>query len=179
MSKITNEMVHYCYEIGKKVYYEKMTHPEGKEEIKSQTSMNIGSANDYINVLNSMLAGKEYHRTINHYATNYYLDNIRLEFGDVYYLNALTAVKLHEKYYGTLGYGAQTGLEKMVEERLAEINKPINPENCPMCGKKVSEIANFCRKCGYDLYSKPLMKCHNCGNVVIKDTFCYICGTML
>jgi len=152
MGRITNEMVHYCYELGKKVYQGKLSQPRAKEEVESETGMNIGSANDYIGVIQSMLKGEEYRRTINYYATNYYLDSIRKDFGESKYINAVKAVGKHAKYYATLGYGKQTGLEKLVSKRLAETENNRN-DICEKCGYKFSATAKYCRKCGHKLYS--------------------------
>jgi len=113
---ITNTMVEYAYYIAKKVHNCSLTRSEGKVEISKETGMKIGSANDYITVFLEMMAGKEYHRTINNYATRYYLENIRDDFGNEALNKAVFATDRHTKYYGTLGKGNLTGIERMVKE---------------------------------------------------------------
>lgn len=115
---ITNTMVEYAYFIAKKVHMDNLTRSEGREEISKETGMGmiIGSANDYITVFLEMMAGKEYHRTINNYATRYYFENIRNDFGNEALNEAVYATDRHTKYYGTLGKGYLTGIEQIVKE---------------------------------------------------------------
>ncbi|KNZ40614.1 hypothetical protein [Acetobacterium bakii] len=116
MAKITNEMVKCSYEVAKEVYSGKFSRSEGKTEISSLTGMGIGSANDYITVLLEMLRGKEYHRTINTFATEYYLENILNDFGQESLTKALSAVKGHVKYYATLGHGNLVSIEDVASK---------------------------------------------------------------
>jgi hypothetical protein len=53
-----------------------------------------------------MMDGEEFQRTINIYATDYYLENIKSDFGLDALKKAITAVDLHTKYYRTLGRGS-------------------------------------------------------------------------
>lgn len=112
--KITNEMVVYSYEVAKEVYVGKLTRPEGKEKVSTETGMKIGSANDYITVFLDMMSGKEYHRTINNFATEYYFENIKKDFGMEYLKNAITAADFHTNYYQTHGKGRLRGIEEII-----------------------------------------------------------------
>lgn len=114
--KITNEMVEYAYDIAKLVYGGILSRTEGKKKIHEDTGMKEGSANDYITVFLEMMAGNEYHRTINNYATRYYLLNIRRDFGEEAFKRAVEATDMHTKYYSTLGKGNLRGIEKIVRE---------------------------------------------------------------
>ena len=114
--KITKEMVHLAYGIAKKVYIGVLTRNSGKEQIAQVSGMNPGSASDYITVFLDMLAGKEYHRTINSYATKYYLQNIKEDFGQDAFLKAIDATDKHTQYYGSLGRGKLTAIEKIVRD---------------------------------------------------------------
>lgn len=112
--KITNEMVAYSYEVAKQVYADELTRSEGKEKISNKTGMKIGSANDYITVFLDMMSGKEYHRTINNFATEYYFENIHRDFGRNYLKNAIEAADLHTNYYQKHGKGRLRGIEKII-----------------------------------------------------------------
>lgn len=114
--KITNDMIHKAYLYAKKVYNNEITRGEAKVEISRVTGMNNGSANDYITVLLAMLKGEEYHRTINAYATRYFLENIRADFGQEVFTKALSATEQHAKYYSSLGKGNLTSIEDIVKE---------------------------------------------------------------
>jgi hypothetical protein len=63
-----------------------------------------------------MMDGKEYRRTINTYATEYYLENIKKDFGTEALNRALKATEEHVKYYSTLGKGNLRSIEKIVQE---------------------------------------------------------------
>lgn len=116
MAKITNEMVKCSYEIAKEVHSGNLSRSEGKAEISSRTGMGVGSANDYFTVFLAMLRGDEYHRTINTFATEYYLENILNDFGQESLTKALSAVKRHVKYYATLGHGNLVSIEEVASK---------------------------------------------------------------
>lgn len=63
-----------------------------------------------------MMAGEEYRRTINTFATRYYLESIRNDFGIGAFNKALNAIEAHAKYYSTLGRGHLRSIEKIVKE---------------------------------------------------------------
>jgi hypothetical protein len=83
------------------------------EFIDAFGQMKTGSAQDYITVLLAMLDGEEYHRTMNAFATEYYLENIGIDYGRARQITAAKAVKAHTEYYATLGHGHQVGIEKI------------------------------------------------------------------
>ena len=105
MAAITEEMVRCAYEIGVKVYRGEMTHTDAKAEVNHRTGMDFGSAGDYINVLQYMLDGQVYKRTINKYATEYYLVHIGEDFGRDKQRLAASAASAHVQYYRSIhGY---------------------------------------------------------------------------
>ncbi|HEY5466974.1 MAG TPA: hypothetical protein VIL27_08090 [Clostridia bacterium] len=115
MGAITKEMVHAAYAVGKQVKAGDIRQAEAKKAIHLQSGMDTGSANDYVNVLISMLNGLEYHRTINTYATKYFLEHICMDYGKETYLRARIAVKAHTEYYETLGHGRLESIKKLIE----------------------------------------------------------------
>ena len=116
MGKITNEMVQCIYDVGIKVYKGIISKQEAKEFVYTNTGMDLGSGNDYITVLCAMLEGIEYHRTINAYATEYFLLNIEKDFGIENRKKAAVAVRKHTEYYATLGHGHQRKIELLAEK---------------------------------------------------------------
>jgi hypothetical protein len=63
-----------------------------------------------------MMDGKVYARTLNEYATRYFLEQIRQDYGEASFKKALDACKQHAAYYATLGHGRLAYVERMVEE---------------------------------------------------------------
>ena len=116
LMKITKDMVHKSYLYAKKVYKNDITRSEGKIEITRATGMNSGSAGDYITAFLAMMSGDEYRRTINTYATDYYLQNIKVDFGQEAFIKALSAVEQHVRYYNKLGRGNLKSIQDVVKE---------------------------------------------------------------
>ena len=114
--KITPKMTAAAYEIAKKVYEGQLGRTEGRDEIVRQTGIVSGSASDYISDLLYMMDGEAYARTLNEYATRYFLEHIRMDYGEAAFQKALDACKKHAAYYATLGHGRLVYVERIVEE---------------------------------------------------------------
>ena len=97
--KISSSMISCAYEYGIKVYRKEMAGIDARAEVYHQTGMDPGSAGDYINNLQYMLAGQEYKRTMNMAATEYFLIHIGEEFGRQAQQKAAEAVAAHVRYY--------------------------------------------------------------------------------
>lgn len=105
MAKITKEMIQYAYDIAKKVYEGSLGLQDGRVELSGTTGMTFSSTGDYINGLRYMLSGEKYARTMNLYATEYYLEHIGQDYGREKQKVAAQAVKKHVEYYKTVhGY---------------------------------------------------------------------------
>lgn len=105
MAKITKDMIPKAYDIAKRVYEGSVGFQEGRNELSSTTGMTFGSTGDYINDLRYMLSGERYARTMNLYATEYYLEHIGQDFGREQQKIVAQAVKKHVEYYKTVhGY---------------------------------------------------------------------------
>lgn len=113
--KITRDMVEQAYTYGKKVYSDEVSRNQAKYDVHTTSGMDTGSAQDYITVFLGMMNGEEYHRTINTYATEYYLENIEKDYGLDALKKAVTAVDLHTKYYKTLDKGSLVSIENIVK----------------------------------------------------------------
>lgn len=99
MARITEEMVHQAYRSAQRVWSGQISRSAARSEIALLTGMGVGSAGDYITVFLSMMEGKEYKRSINLYATEYYLVHIGADYGLEAQKRAARAVKAHVSYY--------------------------------------------------------------------------------
>ena len=97
--KITNEMVQDVYLYATRIYSNEMTESEAINILKNKYSMKEGSAVPYIKAFQSMMNGEVYKRTINKYATEYYLNKIENNYGRDAFEKASYAVEQHKKYY--------------------------------------------------------------------------------
>lgn len=114
--EITNQMVEGAYKIAKRVYEGDVTRNNGTFEIYKVTNMSLGSANGYITDFLAMVNGQRYTRTLNTYATRYYLENIKSDYGMAVFAKALEAVTKHVKYYNALGHGNLNSIQIIVDE---------------------------------------------------------------
>ncbi|MFD1030254.1 hypothetical protein [Metaplanococcus flavidus] len=114
--KITMKMSQEAYPVAKRVYSGQLTRDDGKSEINRVTGMNEGSAQAYITIFLGMMNGQEYKRAFNNETNRFLFESIRKDFGEKYYVNALTAAQKHINYYGTLGKGNLIGLQRIVDE---------------------------------------------------------------
>jgi len=62
------------------------------------------------------MKGEKYARTLNEYATKYFLDHILEDYGLSSLRKAVAACKMHADYYATLGHGRLVYVERLVEE---------------------------------------------------------------
>lgn len=109
MAAITEEMVHRAYQAAKCVYAGTLNRSEAAWQVVKDTGMGFGSASAYITVFLSMMDGQGYKRTINLYATEYYLEHIGRDYGREQQRRAASAVAAHVAYYRQVhGYLAKT-----------------------------------------------------------------------
>ncbi|WNH12543.1 HNH endonuclease [Thalassobellus suaedae] len=103
MSINTKEQIHKAFEIAKKVYLNELSLTDGTK-ILVDIGLKQSSSRDYIYAYSKLMEGELYTRTINVYATDYYLENIYNENGNLILKTALKAVDKHIVYYeGTSG----------------------------------------------------------------------------
>lgn len=114
--KITNDMTEEAYEIAKMVYEGNLSRTEGKNKISDETGMNIGSAGDYITNFLAMMDGQKYTRTLNTYATKYFLTRIKKDYGEDQFQKALRATKEHVKYYNGLRNVNLNSIQNVIDE---------------------------------------------------------------
>ena len=114
--KVSVEAIHYAYEIAKCFCAGSLSFTEAYSKIADKTGMAANSAKDYVNNLKYMLEGKCYVRTLNTYATEYYLKQIRKDYGEQSFQAAISATQQHVVYYNNLGYGQRRSIERLLIE---------------------------------------------------------------
>ena len=135
MEKNSEEQIHKIYEASKKVYLNELSISEATQII-SGTGFNESSARDYIYAYSKLRDGKLYTRTINAYATDYYLNRIYLENHQTGLKKALLALYQHIEYYEqTSGAAVKKGREiynryfSLLEDNFAETVFPDEVDN--------------------------------------------------
>lgn len=114
--KVPTESIHYAYEIAKCFCAGRLSFTEAYSKIADETGMATNSARDYVNNLRYMLEGKCYTRTLNTYATKYYLTQICKDYGEQAFRAAISATQQHVAYYNNLGYGQRRSIENLLKE---------------------------------------------------------------
>ena len=114
--KVSIEAIQYAYGIAKRCYAGSLPFTEAFSNISEHTGMAVNSAKDYVNNLKYMLEGTCYYRTLNTYATEYYLTQIRKDYGEHAFRAAISATQQHVAYYNSLGYGKRRSIEKLLKE---------------------------------------------------------------
>lgn len=97
-NKITNEMIHSCYQIGKDLFEKKIIRSDIDYKL---INIKIGNASgwDYVNNYRYLITGQTFSRTMNIYATEYYLSKILADNGKLGLTKAMKALNLHIHYY--------------------------------------------------------------------------------
>ncbi len=119
--KITNKQIQETYIQGKRVYSNEISLTEASNIIAKATGMNEGSAYGYINIFMKIMQGAGYTRTINSYGTDYYLKNIKKDFGVEVFLTAIASIKKHLKYYEGVGKSSQPKIHNILKKHTEEI----------------------------------------------------------
>ncbi|MBY4677442.1 HNH endonuclease [Marinobacterium arenosum] len=114
--KITTEMTRSAYAAAKDVYERITKLGDALDHLESDFGMNRGTANDYIYGFNKMMSGERYKRTFNSEATDYYFNNIYMDYGLCALRNALQAATAHVEYYEGLGRGNLNSIRSLIAE---------------------------------------------------------------
>jgi len=114
--KFTAETMEIIYSFAQKVHSGNLTSTEASREISSKTGMNTASAKAYIRAFQAMMQGIEYKRAINERSTRFLVSQIRADYGEEAYRNAIDALYKHAKYYASFGQGNLRYVERIVDE---------------------------------------------------------------
>jgi 5-methylcytosine-specific restriction enzyme A len=99
MVKITEQAIHVAYTIAREIHEGRLTNKQGLDALQKIHGMNRNSASDYIHTYRCMVEGRRFTRTINVYATEYYLTKFHELGGRARLLNALSSLRQHFDYY--------------------------------------------------------------------------------
>jgi 5-methylcytosine-specific restriction protein A len=105
VTRISKTQVQAAYRESVLVFRGKKQLVDAVETLVTEHSMNPGSARDFVNNFKFLMSGEGYNRTLNGYATTYFLAEIEKEFGAEALQTALRAVDSHIKYYDGLNHG--------------------------------------------------------------------------
>ena len=117
---ITQVQVEAAYAVAKREYGKAITSEAAANHLVSKYGWNESSAYGYVHTFLCMMDGKEYQRTINAYATEYYLRNIRSDFGFPRFQCAISAVKKHLEYYIKKGKSKQYKIQAIIKKLVNE-----------------------------------------------------------
>jgi 5-methylcytosine-specific restriction protein A len=115
MAEITKEMTHLAYEFSKKIYTKKISKSEGIKALKS-IGLSEGSASDFTKNYAYLMKGEPYARTMNHYATDYFLTKIQEDGSDKDFENALKSTIGHIEYYEKASNANVVGRREVYEK---------------------------------------------------------------
>lgn len=116
--EITHDQIHEAYAQAKCVLAEELSLTDAKNNVADSTGMNEGSAHGYINTFLKIMEGTGYTRTINAYGTDYYLTNIKNDYGREALLNAIASIKKHLEYYEGVGKSSQPKIHAILEDHI-------------------------------------------------------------
>lgn len=92
-------MIHASYEVAKKVFNKSITRSNGLDILELNYGMNRSSADFHIGNYKCLVTGKVFRKTMNVYATRYYLNCICAEGNLDILRNAVSSLYGHIKYY--------------------------------------------------------------------------------
>jgi len=174
MPAITDETIHTCYEIARKIYNGDITHKAGLDVLEHEHQMNRNSASDYIHNYICMVEGRRFSRTSNAYGTEYYLKRFYEDGGRKALLNALSALRQHIDYYEGVGKTrVRTG--RIIYDRFVELAKIDTEEVFP---DEVSEdetlVEGKTRQVRVNVYERNPVARQQC--IEHYGCSCYVCG---
>ncbi|HBU13201.1 MAG TPA: hypothetical protein DEB31_10960, partial [Clostridiales bacterium] len=125
MSTISNDEVQFAYAVGKEFCAGKLSRTQGIAEIHEKYGTNKTSASNMLGVIQSMLNGETYKRTINLYATRYFLDKIGEDYGRATQQKAALSTLQHVEYYSGLKTGGNQQAAKKIAETILRTKGPV------------------------------------------------------
>lgn len=124
--KISPNQYKAAYKVATEVYSGQKSIREGAEWLEAEHELNINSARDYINDFKCMMNGVVFQRAMSAPAIDYFLSQIKADFGREYLIKAMSSVRKHITYYEAL---KSINLNKLraVVERLDSL-QGFNPD---------------------------------------------------
>ena len=100
--QILNSLVPEIYGIVKQVIDGSVRRKEGISLLAQRSGINDSTAGDFIHMMRRMLDGKRFTRNSSAYITEYFLVQIRGDYGEDSFQKALTALEQHINYYSEI-----------------------------------------------------------------------------
>lgn len=119
LTAITKDKIEAIYSVAKQIYSGTLPRTIGNDKLTKDTGMKKSSVSFYTSAFLYMMEGKEYKRTISLFATRYYLEHIRQDFGKDTLDKALEAVRKHIQYYKSKTGSNLPGQENLIKELAA------------------------------------------------------------
>ncbi len=175
MSKITEAMIKDLYNSAKKVNSNSNTLSSELDELWNKHNINRSSATFYINNYKYMHTGKYYSRTMQEYATEYYLNHIYNEEGLSVLKVALSSVIKHIDYFENLGKGKINGIREIWQKYNSLINNI--EENYLLTESEDDYIEGKAKKVYVNIYERDLKARKKC--IEYYGNRCFVCGIVL
>lgn len=118
-TNITEDQIHAVYELGVRVRTRELKAQDAITLLTDRYGMNHASAQAYTSSLQDIFAGREYRRTVNLYATRFFLESIHKDFGRKSLQHAVASVQKHLDYYSRLGKSSLPGTRGLLGEFIA------------------------------------------------------------
>lgn len=116
MPKIQTQEIEAAFELGIKAFEHNHSPSQLKHQLVDKYHMNPNSAHGYIEIVKHMMSGRQYTRTINAQATEYYLERIYEHYGVNTLKIAVEAVRKHLDYYLTTKTSKQPAVRRILEK---------------------------------------------------------------
>jgi hypothetical protein len=99
LATISKEAVRAAFDVAKRIREGELTAPQGLMILEKEYGFNKNSAETYIHDYDCMIKGQLFTRTLNAYATEYYLTRLFADGGQDTLRRALSALRQHIDYY--------------------------------------------------------------------------------
>jgi len=124
-NKIPNDIIPIVYQIAKRFYNNEIKLKEATNFLYNNYGLKPNSSTDYLYNYGHLLEGNEFKRTMNIYATEYYIKSIHNEFGNVGLNKAINSLNKHIEYYEGINNTKMHEMRFMVQKHSYYLNPPL------------------------------------------------------
>lgn len=139
MATISPKQIHKAYTEAVEFHKGNKKFADALKVLVHSHGMNLSSARDYLLNFKKMMSGECYKRTMSAYGTEYFLENIKNDFGEGALSTALSAVDKHIVYYESLHHGKKRKVRGIYEKYAREIAGPSFDEYVASLEKQINE----------------------------------------
>jgi hypothetical protein len=137
---ITTEMIKQCYIAWKKIYNGEISRIDGIKKLHNDFDWKENVAAGHINNLKHLCNGEEYKFIMKESDTDYYISQLKNDYGDDVYQNTLLARKKHDEFRIWL---KKYQNEKNKNQRTVKITNRVHPDSTPATSKNNSFSASY------------------------------------